>query len=230
MITSSSSCTVYMPHHAKIKCSISSRTKQLPISNRNRVLSSFPKCQHSVNASCKQGKSLSFNTEKKYGHVLCILCVSRIQQGNMCPLQTICVLHVKGQLYYHYSKHCPEFKWMLCVLYSSQTMSAHLLHLKKKMVIHALNLTYLKVSITLQSMDFKVKLKTNMCSLPLIFSVLVDQHINTCAGRESNTAFLNSTHLIAGEDVTFLFQEGTLMCDERHFVTVLVKGMQLAFP
>lgn len=69
-----------------------------------------------------------------------------------------------------------------------------------------------------------------MCSLPLIFSVLVDRHINTHAGRESNTPFLNSTHLIAGEDVTFLFQEGTLISDERHFMTVLVKGMQLAFP
>lgn len=66
-----------------------------------------------------------------------------------------------------------------------------------------------------------------MCILPLIFSVLVDQHINTQAGRESNTPFLNSTPMIAGEDVTFMFQEGTLICDERHFMTVLVKGMQL---
>lgn len=98
------------------------------------------------------------------------------------------------------------------------------------MMIHTLNLTYLGVSIMPHSMDFKVKFKTNMCSLPLIFSVLVDQHINTHTGRKSNTPFLNSAHLIAGEDVTFLFQEGTLICDERHFMTVLVKGMQLVFP
>lgn len=58
-------------------------------------------------------------------------CVSQVEQGKLCPIQTMCVLHVKRQLCHHYSKYCPGFKWKLCVLYSSQSMSTHLLHLKK---------------------------------------------------------------------------------------------------